>query len=199
MRQALLSAVLASTWVMVVVVSVRHHPSDQVGHRVFNFADHLRHPDQKEKKKERKIQRNKMTRDAISRRKTTAREDGDGNHFRKRLFSSLDPCDSFQKKQTRGFPHSNRIKSLLSLRMGRDPAGGCGSSDRAGLHWDVQPAVKNSQAPKYLDNKSLNFFWYYIWYLSLFLLHKSPTGQDKGRSGWHRQEYISVTFWFVVM
>lgn len=43
-RQAVLLAALAVVVVVVVmvVVSVGHHPSHQVGHGVFNFADHHR-------------------------------------------------------------------------------------------------------------------------------------------------------------
>lgn len=65
-RQAVRSAGLAATWVMVVVVvvSVRHHPSHQGGHRVFNFADHLRH--RRSKSYGRKIKR-----DAMWEKKTT--------------------------------------------------------------------------------------------------------------------------------
>lgn len=51
--QAVLLAALAVVVVVVVmvVVSVGHHPSDQVGHGVFNFADHHRRRTGERKKK----------------------------------------------------------------------------------------------------------------------------------------------------
>lgn len=87
-RQALRAAGLAASRVMVVVVvvvSVRHHPSHQRGHRVFNFADHH--------ESKRSARRKEARRDVGSER--TRENNAQPVIISGSVFSSSVPCDSF--------------------------------------------------------------------------------------------------------
>lgn len=100
-RQAVRSAGLATTWVMVVVVvvvmvvSVRHHPSHQSGHGVFNLADHHRRPHSAQR-----FAREIKNRDAMIHFEAKKANDSpvtriiSGSVF----VSSSAPCDSFFKQ-----------------------------------------------------------------------------------------------------
>lgn len=136
-RQAVRSAGLATTWVMVVVVvvvmvvSVRHHPSHQSGHGVFNLADHhsARRSAREIKNREAMIHfEAKKTNDSPVTRIIS------GSVF----VSSSAPCDSFFQTSRRDvFLIQAELKTLSCLRVGCDPADGYISSLKAGLHRDV--------------------------------------------------------------
>lgn len=128
---------------MVVVVSVRHHPSHQGGHRVFNFTDHHRHRTLCQK-----IRTQNETRCDV------ALESRRGNNAQPAIisgsvYSSSVACDGFQAARRDVFPLVHAGESLRWLRTGCDQEEQEGiSSQKAGLQWDVQPVVKISHSDK---------------------------------------------------
>lgn len=108
---------------MVVVVSVWHHPSNQVGHGVLNFADHLRY----QKKRERERKKNKdpdrkiITRNAISRWRGAKRQLRQS--FQEAIvFPPWTHVTALRKVDARFSLIQTENKSLLRLRMSCDPA-----------------------------------------------------------------------------